>query len=369
MRFLFVLPRIVSGGVERVTLNLIRGFRDQGHDCALALRRAHGELLDEGHLLTDIHELAPISLHQFVPNLVHLIRGWKPTHVITAFADIAVLTWTAMRLAGSRARWIHGVHSTHAPASARKGILGVSRQQLDIQFARFVYRRADAIVAVSGGVRQEIIGQFGICQAKVVTIYNPVVPDDELREMREPRHPPDQPFTIIAIGRLAYEKGFDVLIDTMKNVPLPWRLDICGEGPERARLQTLIDAQGMNRSIRLPGYTADPYSVLRHADLFVLSSRFEGLPTVLIEALACQCQIVATNCLHGPREVLENGSLGRIVPVENTMAMADAIRKSIAGQDRTDPARLLQRARTFTVSSATEKWLKLCRSTQHFPLR
>lgn len=359
MRVLFVLPRMVSGGVERVTLNLIGQFTRDGIECRLALRRCRGELLNEARSLTTVEELAPRGMHQFVPALSKLIKSWQPTHVVTAFADVAALTWAALHLAKSRARWIHGVHNTHTSVTARPGIWGGLRYRIDNRLAGFAYRRANVIVAVSEGVRLEVIKQFGVAPARVTTIYNPVVPDAALRLAPEPRHPTDQPFRIVAIGRLARQKGFDVLIRAMAQVPGPWQLDIWGEGPERMKLKQLISGLSLGSAIHLRGYTRDPYAVLQQADLFVLPSRHEGLPTTLIEALATQCQIVAADCPHGPREILIDGRLGPLVPPENPDALADSISRVRAGEYRVDAKALRRRAQDFTLETSCTQWRAL----------
>ena len=362
MKILFVLPRMVSGGVERVTLSLIRGFQHEGHHCALALRRAHGEFLDEARSLCVVHEIAAGGLHQFVPRLARLIRTWQPTHVVTAFADIGVLTWLAMRIARRRPRWVHGVHNTHAPITARKGAWGRARYRLDNRVASFVYHHADAVVAVSEGVRNEILARFHLTSNRVTTIYNPVVSEGQLRGVPEPRHDPAQPFTIVAIGRLTRQKGFDVLIEAMRDVPQPWKLDIWGEGEERSSLEQLTARYGLESTIRLRGYTNDPYVVLRSADLLVLPSRWEGLANVLIEALTCQCQIVATDCPHGPREILQDGKLGRLVRVGDASSLADAIDAAKSGRGLIRPQLLLARAREFSVTAAYARWKTLLRT-------
>lgn len=359
MRILFVLPRMVSGGVERVTLHLIAEFQRSGHECALALRRAFGEFLPEARALTSVYEVAPTGLYQFIPRLARLIRRWQPTHVVTAFADIGMLTLLAMRFAGTSARWVHGVHNTHAPVTARSGALGVTRYWLDSQFARFVYPRADAIVAVSEGVRDEIIRQFGMAPDRVHTIYNPVVPDSELQVVCKPRHGPAEPYTVAALGRLTRQKGFDILIEAMTQVPGNWHLEIWGEGEGRSRLQALIDRLGLHERIRLPGYTAEPYSILRRADLFVLSSRWEGFGMVLAEALACQCQVIAADCPQGPREILDGGRYGYLVPPERPDVLGIAIASVVGGHSSIEPWRMLERAKVFSCAQACVAWQSL----------
>jgi glycosyltransferase involved in cell wall biosynthesis len=230
--------------------------------------------------------------------------------------------------------------------------------------ARFVYRRANAIVAVSEGVRSEILELFNTDPSRVVTIYNPVIPNGFESVRGEARHLPGQPFSIVAMGRLAREKGFDVLIEAMANVPMPWQLDIWGEGPDRPLLEKMIAERNMTSAIRLRGYTADPFGVLAAAELFVLSSRHEGLPTVLIEALACACRVVAADCPHGPSEILLDGRLGRLVPPENPDALAEAIIREIRGNTSTDVDLRRKRVEEFTVTRAGRRWLSLLKETR-----
>lgn len=363
MKVLFVLPRMVSGGVERVTLNLIGEFTRAGIECRLALRRSHGELLGEARSLVSVDELAPRGLHQFVPALARRIKTWQPTHVITAFTDIAALTWLALRLARSTAHWIHGVHNTHALVTSQPGTWGRLRYELDNQLAKFVYRRADTIVAVSEGLRLELITRFNTDPARTIRIYNPVIPDSELRDVTEPRHSLSQGTHIVALGRLTRQKGFDILIRAMAEVPLPWRLDIWGEGPERSNLEKLIARLKLESAVYLQGYTSNPFTVLRQADLFVLPSRYEGLPTALIEAVACQCQIIATDCPHGPREILQNGQIGQLVPPEAPSVLASAIRDAAAGSCHDNPKDLQQRAKDFSLAASSEKWYEILGAT------
>lgn len=359
MRILFILPRMVSGGVERITLSLIREFsKREGIECAIALRKCHGELLDEARSLCELFELAPKGLHQFVPNLASLIHQWRPTHVVSAFSDIGMLTWLALCAAKSRPRWVHGVHNTHSPVAARRERWGNIRFWVYHLFAAVVYHYVDAIVAVSEGVRSEILEKFDVNPRKVITIYNPVISDDLLRMAEaSPRQIVDKPTTLVSLGRLAHQKGFDILIDAMNLVPPPWQLDIWGEGEDRSLLEAKIAQYGLQDAIRLQGYTADPISQLRQADVFVLSSRYEGLPTVLIEALYCQCQIVATDCPQGPNEILCAGALGQLVSPESPEALASAIQRALAKTRRVEPVAMLQRVKQFTASVSAAAWL------------
>lgn len=359
MKVLFVLPNVAIGGVERVRLTLIEYLSARGIECRLALRECRGELLERARSLTPVDELAPGGIHQFVPSLARLIRHEQPTHIVTAFPDIGLLTWLALRLARGRAKWIHSVHDAQSIVAAKPGTLGRLRHCVETRMARFAFPRADAVVTVSDGIHQDVLHMYAIAPSRVFTLYNAAVPDDQLVPRRASMS--RGVCRIVAVGRLSPQKGFDILIQAMARVPGAWSLEIWGDGTQRSALDELIAGLDLQDRVHLRGYTPDPFSVMRNADLFVLSSRHEGLPGVLIEALACGCQIVASDCLHGPREILQGGKLGELVLVDDVAALADGITRAVEGKSHVDPALLLERARDFTRSTCCARWEDLLR--------
>lgn len=361
MKILFVLPRMVTGGVERVTLRLVQGLQARGHECAFALRRAYGEFLPEAKALCPVFEVAAGGLHQFVPRLAQLIQSWQPSHIVTAFADVGVLTHLAIRQSGQKPYWVHGVHGTHDAVTAIPGLKGRLRYQLDQYFAAWVYKKAGKVIAVSDGVRADILQRFAVDTSQVVTIYNPVLDESQLIPKRPAAFA--NPPKIVALGRLTRQKGFDILIEAMRQVPKPWKLEIWGDGEDKDALQNQIAACGLQDHIRLCGHTSQPLDMLRQADVFVLSSRWEGLPTVLIEALCGQTVIVSTDCPHGPEEILENGRYGLLVDNENPQDLAAGISQVLS---QTQPARaeeMLERAKKFSVDAAVFNWERTLHGT------
>ncbi|WP_174493863.1 glycosyltransferase [Acinetobacter sp. Marseille-Q1623] len=356
MRILFVLPRMITGGIERVTLNLVKELRNRGHDCAFALRKAYGEFLPEAEALCPVYEIAAKGLHQFVPKLSNLIRQWQPTHIVSALADVGFLTYLAIKHSNQEVCWVHSVHGPHDIITVKPNVMGRLRFRLDNFFAAIVYKNTDKIIAVSNGVRQDILNKFQCSEDKVVTIYNPVLENKHLVPKSTTTNFVNNSPKIIALGRLTRQKGFDILIQAMQKVPQPWHLEIWGDGEEKENLQRLIDVLDLNTSITLKGSTNQPFNILRQADLFVLSSRFEGLPTVLIEAICCQCNIVSTDCPYGAAEILENGRWGTLVENENIQALANAITKNLNKKIHIAPNWLIQRAQPFTKEVAIDQW-------------
>jgi glycosyltransferase involved in cell wall biosynthesis len=198
---------------------------------------------------------------------------------------------------------------------------------------------------------------------RITVIYNPVFTPDLLHKAQEPvDHPWFAPAglpVILGVGRLAEQKDFFTLIRAFALVRQhrPARLIIVGEGPDRPGLEALARELGVADDVSLPGFSTNPYAYMRQADVFVLSSLFEGLPAVLVEALAVGVPIVSTRCPHGPEEILQDGICGPLVPVGDAAAMADAI---CATLDAPLPAHVLQeRARAFALDTIVEQYKKV----------
>lgn len=357
-----MLPRMVMGGVERITLNLVRQLSAGEVVCALALGRVRGELIDEARSITEVFELAPRGLHQFVPRLARLLGKWKPTHIVVAFGDIALLTIWARRAARSSAPIVYGVHNSHGPETMRKGSFGKLRYEIDQRIFRAVYRRVDAAVVTSTYVMQEVRDRFDIESNRLVLIPNPVVGDDDLARISSAyRNSNAARIRIVAIGRFVHQKGFDLLISAMEKLDatLVWTLDIFGDGPARDDLEKLVRESSVSGRITLRGITADPIATLLSADIFVLPSRFEGLPTILIQALACGLQIVAADCPHGPREILADGALGELVSPGDPFALANGLERVLRKTVSFNPDAMRERAGDFSASRAAQRWRHL----------
>lgn len=370
MKVLFVLPRMVAGGVERVTLNLAVALGRQNVECLLALRHGHGELLTEAkQVFASVDVIAAESMSHFVPRLAALIKTRQPTHLVTAFADIGLLTLIARHRSGVHARLIHGIHNTHAFANRRRGVRGWFRYGIDVLVARILYPRVDAIVCVSTGIEAEVKASCPSAAARTRTIYNPVADDADIaRILEKTRQCPAQEerhWRIVGMGRLTSQKGFDVLIDAAVKMPTSpaWRIDIYGDGPLRDSLQRQIELHGLQHRITLHGYTSQPHGVLENADVFVLASRHEGFGLVIAEAMLHGVQVVSTNCPHGPSELLDSGRLGQLVPVDDAAALADALHRTMSRSFWVDPAELQLQAARYSTESSVAKWLALLVST------
>ena len=198
---------------------------------------------------------------------------------------------------------------------------------------------------------------------RIHTIHNPVVSTDlDCKARESPKHPwfDDRPCPVIlAIGRMKKVKDFSTLLRAFARLldRRPARLIVLGEGRLRPSLLSLARELGIAEQVDFPGFQENPYAFLAKADLFVLSSRHEALPTVLIEAMACGCPVVSTDCPYGPREILEDGRLGPLVPVGDPEALAEAMARVLDEPPSQDLLR--ERASFFSVERAVERYEQL----------
>ena len=198
---------------------------------------------------------------------------------------------------------------------------------------------------------------------RITTVYNGV----DLRRLDElaaspvadPWFESDAPAVLMAVGRLAPQKDFRNLLEAFARVRSRRgvRLVILGEGPERARLESLAADLGIAADVKMPGAVLNPFAYMARASLFVLSSAWEGFGNVLVEALACGCPIVSTDCPSGPREILDGGAFGPLVPVGDDEALADGIIHALALP--ADRGRLRERAQIFSVHAAVDRYLEV----------
>jgi glycosyltransferase involved in cell wall biosynthesis len=240
--------------------------------------------------------------------------------------------------------------------------------------ARRSYLTADAIVTVSHGVADDLALHAGIPRERITTIYNPVVTPDLLDKAQAPLdHPwftPGAPPVVLGVGRLHAQKDFPTLLKAFARVRAKQeaRLMILGEGKnarkntvQRTALTALAAQLGVAADVALPGFVDNPFAYMARAAVFALSSAWEGLPGVLIQAMACGCPVVSTDCPSGPAEILENGEYGSLVPVGDDLSLANAILSTLNAPPARD--RLQARAAMFSVDRTADRYLEVLLGT------
>ena len=322
------LPTLNGGGAERAMLNLAHGISERGCIVDLVLAQAQGPYLSEVRESIRIEDLKASRVLTSLPNLARYLRRVRPQVLLSALDYANVVALWARYLSGVPVRVIVNEQNTISRSafnSARR------RQRMVPHLARLFYPWADYIIGNSQGVAEDLSRVTRIPKEHIEILYNPVV----TRDLREKAHAPlnhpwfesDQPPVILAVGRLTKQKDFPTLIQAVGQVrkTRQVRLIILGEGPDRNALEGLVNKLGLGDCVALPGFVENPYAYMNQASLFVLSSLWEGLPTVLIEALYCGRPIISTDCPSGPREILANGRYGRLIPLADVKALTQAI--------------------------------------------
>ena len=292
--------------------------------------------------------LASARLPRWAAEVAAYLDRERPDAVLAMNVLAAAAAAVALRLARRRpARVVATLHQ----------VLKTGRLRYR---ARHAYPHADAVVGVSHGVATEFGKIPGLERSRIHTIYNPVV---SARLMEGARRPADHPWLdgceaplILAAGKLNDRKDFPTLLTAFARLLArrPARLIVLGEGRLRSGLRSLARKLRITEHVDFPGFEENPYAFFARADLFVLSSRSEALPTVLIEAMACGCPVVSTDCDFGPREILEGGRYGALVPVGDPAALSAAMARTL---DDPVPREVLRgRASFFSAERAVERY-------------
>lgn len=349
---------IGAAGGERVMLNLANEWLKLGLKVDLVLSTAVGLDLWEIPANLRVVDLKASRLSKSLFGLVRYLKQERPAVLIPCahFAnEVALIAKLIARIPNKILLIEHIVLSTEIERE-EKGV----RKFLIPLAVRALYRLADRVVAVSPRVAEDLAKLAGIPQSQIPAIYNPAITPQIFQQATQPIDSPwFQPGelpVILGVGRLQPQKDFPTLIRAFARVRKvkPARLVILGWGPERPQLEALIRELEIEEFVDLVGFVSNPYAYIKRASVFVLSSAWEGMPLSLIEAMALDVPIVATDCKSGPAEVLNRGQYGKLVAVGDSEAMAEAILSLLSGERKQVPSSWLDQ---FRVEEVAKKYL------------
>jgi glycosyltransferase involved in cell wall biosynthesis len=348
---IFHVPSLEGGGAERVAVEIAKYFVSQGHKPVFFVhtQKAAYELPQNVELI-----VAKSSGHLArVLELRKLIKLRRPAAVISLLPYANIISCIAALGSRKHTRLIVSEHTVFSSAHAS----GV-KAKLKWKIATCLYQVSHSIVAVSSGVANELRGTLkGRGAKKVSVIHNPSYISHAPAHLRKQTH---RRTRLLAVGRLVEEKQFDHLIRAFARVRAivsDATLTIAGEGPQRSYLESLIRDLKLSDCVRLHGFVRDIGALYAEADLFVCSSKLEGFGNVIVEALSYGLPVVSTRCPHGPEEILQNGRYGRLVPVDDERALADALVESLFST--VDQSQLLARSRDFSLEVIGRSYLNL----------
>ena len=355
----FFIPNLEGGGAERAFVDLANQFVDLGVRVDLVLVRAKGPYLSEVRNEVRVVDLQSSRTTFAVLKLSRYLRKNRPDAVISGLDNANITSMVACIAAGCSKRAIltqrsipsecYGLHYPHI-------------QRLWLTILRLIYVRARLIISNSHAASRDLCEGFGIPPAKLAVIHNSVDIDriDQLA-IEDPKHPWTTSWAkplLLSVGSLRPVKNFSTLLNAFAIVrqSLDCNLVVLGEGTERNRLEALAQEIGVSNSVQFLGFDANPFRWMSKASLLISSSITESCPNVIQQALACGTPIVATDCPGGTSEILEGGKWGRLVPVANPQAMADAIIATLKDKSHPDGR---MRAADFDPQKNANEYLKV----------
>lgn len=359
MRVSILLPDLRGGGVERIRIVLAREFARAGHEVEFVLMQARGELLEEARESFSVIELGTPRARTVPLALARYLRRRRPEALFAAMWPLTVFAPLAARLSGRRCKVLVSEHNSLSVQYRDwgRGHRAALRASMAVG-----YRLADRCVGVSSGVAHDIATLSGMRSTTFEVIHNPVTPrlgpsSEALRDAEALWAGPSGA-RIVTVGSMKTQKNHQLLLRAFaRQDRSEARLMFVGDGAGRDAILSLAEELGVTDRVILAGFHRDPTPFYKTADLFVLSSDYEGFGNVIVEALACGTPVVSTDCPSGPGEILDGGRFGRLTPVGDAGAMAEAIHTALNAPANCDA--LKRRAADFSPGIAAAKYLDL----------
>ncbi len=340
-RIAIFITDLTGGGAERNMVNLATGISALGYDVDLVVAARRGVYLNDLDARVRLVDLHAPHVMLATNKLAAYLRRERPTALLSALNQPNVVAVLAGRQAQVGTRIVISIRNTLSVEAKNPHSLQMRLMPL---FARRYFPKADGIVTVSEGAADDLATFLGIPRDRIEAIGNPVVTPTLLAhsadQVDHPWFAENAPPVIIGVGRLTYQKNFELLLKGFAIVSkrAEARLMILGEGEDRPKLLALAQRLGIDDKLELPGFVPNPSAYLARARLFVLTSHFEGLPTVLIESLAVGTPVVSTDCPSGPREILKGGQYGTLLQSNDAEELAAAIVAELAKPKEPPPS-------------------------------
>ena len=346
-------------GVDRIFKNLVPWLGKSGYRVDVLTIEGHGPSLQDLPDMIRVLNLGTRHVASALPPLVRYLRKHRPEALLTDKDRVNRTACLARRLAGGPTRLYLRLGTNVSTNLASRGFLDRWTQKLSM---RYLYAQADGLLFPAKSIADDFICMTGLKAEKVKVVPSPIVKDDIFSKGLEPaEHPWFRNKTspvVLGVGELSGRKNFEMLVKAVAQVQetRTCRLILLGKGKRRASLKSLSEKLGIADRVDLPGFVENPYPFIASADVVVVSSRWEGLAVVLIEALALGTPVISTDCPSGHRDVLRNGSIGFLIPIDDHSGMAQAIFKTL--NDPVPQKTLQEAARPYEIERSTQAYLE-----------
>lgn len=356
-----------SGGAERVLMEILKHLDREKYTLTVVVNRAGGYFYDK--LPDDVTLIDRSLIRKSKYDLFDRIYG-LPKIIKQQKADLVVAIMYGAGRSLLRTRlftdkdvkmMVRIGNNPSAKLRENQSFIWRLIEELEI---KYLYPKADSILAISKGIKDDFANHYPVDPDRIRVIHNPINVN-EINLLKEkpvdlPDPIDDHRKVIVAIGRLVPQKGYDQMLDAFQRIrrEVPSKLLILGDGADRSHIQNKIAEYGLDNDVTLTGFVENPWSYLNRADLYLSTSRYEGFHLTIVEAMACGVVPVATNCDYGPREIITDGVDGRLVPVDNTKAIADAVIELLQNTEKRKKMALeaLKRAQDFDISIVVREY-------------
>lgn len=325
-RILFFLPLLNGGGAERVVLTLLQHIDRTRFEPILVLLKKEGHYTDQIPENIEVIDLQASQARKALWKIIKIIRTKKPDTIFTTLSHLNLIIAILRPFLSRKLTFIARESNTVSVRNKRE-----KYPRLFDWLYQHVYQNFDLIVTQAEFMRNDLIQNYGIAPEKMVVIYNPVDAEAVITQSKASKvNLPLGVCNLLAVGKLGYQKGFDLLLQSISKLDDRYHLTILGEGADRQKLQQLIERYNLQKRVTLAGFAQNPYTYMKEADLLVLSSRYEGLPNVVLEANALGTPVVAFASPGGTLEIIEEGLNGFTVTPFDTCAFARTVEKAVS---------------------------------------
>ena len=349
-----------GGGAERAMLDIARGLSQRGLAVDLVLAKASGPYLDLVPPSVRVINLDSRKAITCILKLVHYLRRERPVVLLSTMPTMNIIS-ILVRAIFCRSM---AVAVRRAANFSMHFKYGGFKDRVVLRLEKLLLRFSDVVITNSSAAAVDLSRAAPPLTPIIRVIYNPVVWPDLAEQAAESvehtwlrrRSTP----VILAAGRLVPQKDYPTLLKAFGRVVLrsrSARLIVLGEGPDRGSLNALTEELGVGQAVDFPGFIKNPFAYMSKACAFVMSSTFEGSPNVLVQAMACGTPVVSTDCPSGPREILQDGVLGRLVPVGDWQSLGEAILETL--ESPVDSGKLIEGANVYAAESSIQQYLQL----------